>query len=368
MQAGVQTDGIAEARRGDRAANFATSGKIRLDGQPKWLVVRQLWLWKLDDDTLLTAIPFRRNEHSSDNLIETIRQGDLGAMENVNDLVKRIVFEAVTFPDEFKWAGLGEHILDIFEEEIALEADKETTFFHTFAHSDSTPRAAANDTIIKDAASSTLLVKDIRSELRLLRNLFTVQLQVVQDLAKEFWPHDDSRYTLGASSTARKALREGFIRDSGLHTLIERVDNLDKDASATLVGLGNIIQAMQAQASLKEAESARLMNLILLPFTIVTVIFTPLSFLTSLFAVNTTNFPTNDDGEVRLTPAYFNLRMVVGELSSLLPLALLILGIYRYQAEARKPTHERSWMFKAMDWVRRLPSRADRLKEEASTV
>lgn len=150
----VQADGIFEFRRGDRAANPATLGKIRLDGQPKWLVVRQVWLWKLDDgacmcrtslqapflfnvsyqglepcanrrpDTLLTAIPFRRNEHSSDNLIETIRQGDLGAMENVNDLIKRIVFEAVTFPDEFKWAGLGEHVLDVFEEEIAFEVPR----------------------------------------------------------------------------------------------------------------------------------------------------------------------------------------------------------------------------------------------------
>lgn len=37
--------------------------------------------------------------------------------------------------------------------------------------------------------------------------------------------------------------------------------------------LSNIIQAMQAQASLKEAESSRVMNIIILPFTIVTVIF-----------------------------------------------------------------------------------------------
>lgn len=40
-----------------------------------------------------------------------------------------------------------------------------------------------------------------------------------------------------------------------------------------LFQLSNIIQAMQAQASLKEAEAARFMNFIILPFTIVTVIF-----------------------------------------------------------------------------------------------
>ena len=73
------------------------------------------------EDTVLTSIPFRKNEYLADNLLETIRQGDLDKLQNVNDLIMRIVYEAVTFPDEFKWAGLGEHVLDIFEGEIAIE-------------------------------------------------------------------------------------------------------------------------------------------------------------------------------------------------------------------------------------------------------
>lgn len=92
--------------------------------------------------------------------------------------------------------------------------------------------------------------------------------------------------------------------------------------------LANVIQAMQAQASLKEAEEARLLNTVILPFTIVTVIFvsiyivprgcvillltceqTPLSFLTSLFAVNTDAFPHNSEGELRLPASWFTWRI-----------------------------------------------------------
>ena len=58
---------------------------------------------------------------TADTLLETIRQGNLDVLTTPNDLIKRILSETVTFLDEFKWAGLGNHILDIFEGEIATE-------------------------------------------------------------------------------------------------------------------------------------------------------------------------------------------------------------------------------------------------------
>ena len=39
------------------------------------------------------------------------------------------------------------------------------------------------------------------------------------------------------------------------------------------IQLNNIIQAMQTQASLREAQTSKIMNLVVLPFTVVTVIF-----------------------------------------------------------------------------------------------
>lgn len=57
----------------------------------------------------------------ADGLFETIRQGNLDTLRTPSDLIKRIVFEAVTLVNEFKWAGLGEHVLDIFEGQIGYE-------------------------------------------------------------------------------------------------------------------------------------------------------------------------------------------------------------------------------------------------------
>lgn len=60
---------------------------------------------------------------TADTLLETIRQGNLDILTTPNDLIKRILYETVSFLDEFKWAGLGNHILDIFEGEIATEVN-----------------------------------------------------------------------------------------------------------------------------------------------------------------------------------------------------------------------------------------------------
>lgn len=62
---------------------------------------------------------------TADTLLETIRQGNLDILTTPNDLIKRILYETVSFLDEFKWAGLGNHILDIFEGEIATEVNLE---------------------------------------------------------------------------------------------------------------------------------------------------------------------------------------------------------------------------------------------------
>jgi hypothetical protein len=253
----------------------------------------------------------------ADDLFETIRQGNLDTLRTPSDLIKRIVFEAVTLVNEFKWAGLGEHVLDIFEGQIgyevgailalpktilltkAAQTDEEAKFFKNFTTSDWSPSEV--NTIIRQAADSTWRVKDIRDELRLLRQLFETQLKVVKDVAEILWPSRlPGQPTL--TKDTRKVLRESFVHDTGLETLIQRTQRMDRDASTTLEGVGwlvphslltlvsfllvdtdkwfqlsNIIQAMQAQASLKEAEAARFMNFIILPFTIVTVIFVSLA-------------------------------------------------------------------------------------------
>ena len=75
-------------------------------------------------DTIITAIPSRRNSMRADSLLETIHQDNLDILRSPNDLIRKVMNQTVSFLDEFEWAGLGQHVLDVFEEEISLEVLK----------------------------------------------------------------------------------------------------------------------------------------------------------------------------------------------------------------------------------------------------
>ncbi|KAF4502905.1 1-alkyl-2-acetylglycerophosphocholine esterase [Fusarium agapanthi] len=266
---------------------------IRKERRLKWLMVRQLWLWKLNDGTVLTATPSRRNMCMADDLLETIRKSNLRNVSSGDELMKHLVKEKITFPDKFMRAGLGEHILTIFEGEIASEADQEATFYNNFTQNDWDSKHANR------AINCTWRVKDIRDELGLIRKVLT---------PRQAKTSSDPDYI----STLQSQL-EGMIK---------WIKYMDKDATTTLES------AMLAQASLNEAESARLMKFIILPFTIVTVIFTPLLFMTGLFAVNSDGFPHNEDGELRTPSDWFWRKMVIGEFGTLIPLVIFVLFLY----------------------------------------
>ncbi|KAF0640546.1 hypothetical protein FPSE5266_10072 [Fusarium pseudograminearum] len=302
---------------------------IQLEANPKWLMVRQLWLWKLNDGTIITTIPSRKGMCAADDLLETIRHSDLDEISTADDLMKHIVQQTVTFTERFKLAGLGEHILDIFESELAFEVDQEAVFFNNFTRKDWNSKYA--NKAINEAAGCTWRVKDIRGELRLINKVLTQQLDVLKEFAM---------IIAGMSPEEGKKQGDTLIRDSGLELLMERIKRMDEDAATTIEGLSNITQAMLAQASLKEAESARLMNFIILPFTVVTVIFTPLSFMTSLFAVNSDGFPHNDDGELRIPSDWLRDKMIIGEIGTLIPLLIIIVSISYLRTDRKLATKQ----------------------------
>ena len=89
---------------------------------------------------------------------------------------------------------------------------------------------------VQDAAHSSLMVKDIRNELRLLRRVFEDQIKVTLDFAEAFWPSKSSRIS-SQEKDSRKRLRDSFIHDSGLELLTKRVKQMEQDASTTLEGV-----------------------------------------------------------------------------------------------------------------------------------
>ncbi|KAI5925056.1 hypothetical protein F4810DRAFT_708862 [Camillea tinctor] len=319
-------------------------GKEAMSPEPlkKLLMIHQLWLWKLDDSTVITSLPERWHIGKEDTLWDTIRQSGIDQLSGPEDLIKHIVFECVTFLDEFREAGLGDHILDIFESAIATLSNEEIICYKNFIDSANSPPNPPTPADVDDgtAAAETprtideeirwiYEIKDIRDELHLLHRIFEAQAQVVDKFAKLFWP---------GFAQANTQLRAQFVEDCAVAALMERTGKLDEDAKRTLEALDYLVQVKQAQSSLdeamatkelnrksqSEAEKSQKLNNYIVLFTVVTVVFTPLSFMTSLFAVDIDRFP-HQDGSLKFSEPWILGRMFAGELATL---SVVLLSMY----------------------------------------
>lgn len=91
---------------------------------------------------------------------------------------------------------------------------------------------------IQAAAHSSVMLKNIRNELRLLQRVFEDQIEVTSDLAEAFWPSKSPRISSDENDPTKR-LRGSLIHDSGLELLIGRVKQMDQDASTTLEGVSS---------------------------------------------------------------------------------------------------------------------------------
>ncbi|KPM39238.1 hypothetical protein AK830_g7319 [Neonectria ditissima] len=243
---------------------------------PRLLMVHQLWLWKLDKDTVITAFPDRYHRGVEDSLFDTIRQGGIDSYRSPHQLIEDILYESVTFLDEFRYAGLGIHVLDIFDSSIAKCSDEEAACFEAFRKKlgkDDRGPEQINPEIdlirqFKDIRPEQInpeialirQCKDIRDELHLLLRVFEMQRNVVKRFADLVW-------------SSQSEIKKVFIEDCGVGYLIERTKSLDRHAQRTLQELDYLVQTEQAQISLEEAHSAGQLNKIIWLFTLITVIF-----------------------------------------------------------------------------------------------
>ncbi|KAK0744861.1 hypothetical protein B0T21DRAFT_447960 [Apiosordaria backusii] len=248
------------------------------------------------------------------------------------------VCKRIIFPDEFEQAGLGYHILDIYESWIAKQEDVEISLFRDFCtlidkqdndQKDHTPDQASLK--IGEEVGIIYELKDVLEELFILKQLFTTQGEVAERYHSTCLS-DKKKHTISSAD---------FIQQSRIQALIDRADRLEENAKRVLDNVDYLVQVKQAQSSLVEAKlatgeankSRKLNNYVLL---LTSVTSTPLAFMVGLFALSIDNFPRDEKGELFFTSSWITGRFVSGELVSLFVTAVGFLIIqYLNKAESR---------------------------------
>jgi ankyrin repeat protein/Mg2+ and Co2+ transporter CorA len=155
-------------------------------------------------------------------------------------------------------------------------------------------------------------VKDIQDELGILLQVVDDQQGVHKDICANFGP------LLRTEGGPYQARSNDILDDQ--NTLLEQqraeIDNMLKQVQSTYKSITDLLDLKQKQANVFEARAARKLAVetaraggTLMVFTIVTVIFLPLSFLAAFFAIILEGLPYNDDSRL---PLNFILKYVVG--------------------------------------------------------
>ena len=210
--------------------------------------------------------------------------------------------------------------LDMFEHSIGVVTDRESRLFSRFNRASEqsaqwlrrhTSRSALNigyeqldkdtadqflDALLDIGVETSLLaeIKDIRDELNIIMGILESQLQIITYLEGSVMDEvrgGGSRRTTDAVVSDIK--RRTGEQKRGLEAKQKDVSRMDRQASSLYEGLTDLLDLKQKHSNALEARFAGDQAVIaakqgqtIMVFTIVTIVFLPLSFIASFFAIN----------------------------------------------------------------------------------
>ncbi|KAI1409325.1 hypothetical protein F5Y13DRAFT_92301 [Hypoxylon sp. FL1857] len=222
------------------------------------------------------------------------------------------VFDPHSVPSEFQF-------FDFFETSLGIVADRAAQQLEYFRTSITLGRITPdNDAHRSDLVVETEIlveVEDIRDELNILKTVLEDQKVVLEGLTKTFRLFSSEQ--ADSSNSKFPPLEQNRILESHLY----RIKKMETIADRTSKILITLLDLKQKQASISEAISARKQaensahyaqqqaeqaeetakqGRTLMLFTVVTILFLPLSFMAAFFAINIDVFPKNNAGSLEL--------------------------------------------------------------------
>ncbi|KAM0712140.1 hypothetical protein Q7P37_011234 [Cladosporium fusiforme] len=363
------------------ADQVVTRWAIKQLGEPHHniLMVDQLWIWVIvgqgnQPDRVVSCFPDRQGLKSwpLDDLQRNVlnhKPKNREPIATTAGLCSRIIS---TCSDIFGWSQEAELVrfLHFFEATVGRIGDDEISRLKEFRDwSDDLHRLNERQSDYakkKDELLDNMLdirpqielleeAKDIRDEINIILSVLGEQRRVLEtEAAATFFHSKDSE------SQCAQPLRI-------INKAIVDFEKMDKQTKEVQDGLNHLLDLQQKQASVWEARSARegaratsKQSTVMVIFTMVTIVFLPLSFMASFFALDVAEFPSDDKGQTnwplrRVCALLFGISLgVIVPLIALAFATKTILSLYRrVRYEWLTP-----WAIKGLQSAARLPGSA----------
>jgi Mg2+ and Co2+ transporter CorA len=360
-------------------------GRDRFRSDPKIFMVDQLWMWILGTNLIVTSFAQRWDQPKNDPLnvldgiIEDINSKTREPVRSVYDLAIIITNRCSGVFDRHRMGDEEYQFLDMFEASIGVATDRETLLFNMFNRASAQAsdwlknhrklsRFARNadnakgkqlseedeqplfvDNLLDIGQETDLLAeaKDIRDELNMIRTVLQHQQHILDDfqevICEIYHGQHRSQYEVKKRFKEQQRTIDMHLKD---------IERMDKQAERIYSSITDLLDLKQKHANAFEARFARdqaagttRQGKTIMVFTIVTIIFLPLSFITSIFTINIKEFPKGPDGVEELHLSYvakytFGIGFAIS-----IPLILLALSVDDIGDVCQEAMrHMRRWM------------------------
>ncbi|KAK4185628.1 hypothetical protein QBC35DRAFT_503201 [Podospora australis] len=285
---------------------------------PRVLMVDQLWLWILDENTILTAFPRRwgRNKPDPSAIHRAIRDHlgtiDSSQITSIYDLAVIIIDEcSKVFFDRTKVDQRPESV-DMFGSAISNISEKKSEAYERFGRDvkrmdsrdplQTTEELLRKSLNIKYEWSVLMEAQNLIDQLQIMQEIFTQQITVMGDFEKAL-------RAMASEPQASEGLKTAIERATGLIAEMKlrrgELASLEKRQANTRTQLRELLDMKQqqsgiieAKAAIRRADESVVQGRSIVVFTVVTIFFLPLSFFATLFGMNAQEL---NDGSMRLS-------------------------------------------------------------------
>ena len=301
------------------------------------LMVDQLWLWIVDDRTVITFFAPKEKEENDGGLW---KEGDLRSeiYQDINgdyanqcadpfDFAALAVFHAVkALLDRTTDRNL--QVFRIFEEYISILTEQQTLSFKDFRNNHQYKKAkdinAQQHIDNRKDLDALLELRDIEDELTTIDKLIKEQQACVSEMTKQY--HDlNARHGKGFNGIIFLHDIDQFLAEHK-----DQIDGMLKGAQAAQKAFKELLDMKQKQANIVEAHLAREQTEVaadqsrsVMIFTIFTIIFLPLSFFASVFGINAREWSGKPGDENTALPRLHEIFTYMGAIS----LAVIVVAL-----------------------------------------
>ncbi|CAK7215019.1 hypothetical protein SCUCBS95973_002333 [Sporothrix curviconia] len=298
----------------------------------KLLMVNQLWLWVLGKDIVITCFAERWEQPKQDPL--NVLNGIIEAINVDQGIVSVYNLAAIIFSqccNAFDRARVDQdyEFLSMFENFIGSIVGRQTVLLQNFSlateqsrrwlhdrrlrretarsgRAQTPPGEQANDDNVLDSLlelgdESSMLneINDIRDELNIIEVILGMQTALLETLdaavAEELYQDGEvvAMTTPAQNSLAAQLQRQWQALQRQIVTRQRDLQRMDRRAENVYTGLRSLLELKQMQSNALEAKFARdqavtasKQGQAILVFTVVTIVFLPMSFMATLFTIN----------------------------------------------------------------------------------